>query len=291
MSQLSPFFQEIIIKNDNKIRLFIYRADLNHPFVSGNKLWKLKFNLLKAKQLEAKTIITFGGAYSNHIYSTAFAGMQNGFESVGLIRGEELANTTLNSTLQQAQKWGMKFYFLPRSDYRLKENSEAIQEILSQYSNYYLIPEGGTNALAIAGVQEIVDNQFEKFNIIASSVGTGGTLAGLSMGAHHQQIIGFPALKNASFLKNEIQKYSSKNNFQLDLRYHFGGYGKYNDELLQFIQSFYQKNSIPLDLIYTGKMMYGLIKNIENNEYPKGSKIVAVHTGGLQGNKDTIQFK
>ncbi len=282
---------KIPIDFENEISLSILRADKNDAEVSGNKLWKLKYNLEEAKKLKAHTIVTFGGAYSNHIYATAYACKRNSLNSIGFIRGEELATQPLNHTLKSAQNQGMELMFVNRNEYRLKEKSLTVQNYLKKLSHYYIIPEGGTNTLAIQGVQEIWNTQLESFDIIASSVGTGGTLAGLSLGAFdHQKIIGFPALKNASFLKEEIKKYSSKDNFELDLRYHFGGYGKFDENLLPFIKEMFRKYDIPLDVVYTSKMLYGIIHNSKHNEYPKGSRILAIHTGGMQGNQGIINL-
>lgn len=268
--------------------LYIKREDLIHPIISGNKFWKLKYNLQKAKELQKTTLVTFGGAMSNHIVATAAAGKENNFKTIGIIRGEEIQNKWKdNLSLQEAYSLGMNFYFVPRKEYRLKERSEYIQEILNTIHNYYLVPEGGTNLLAVKGVSELLTEETKKFDIITTAVGTGGTISGLSVGAlPHQHIIGFPALKNAQFLVKEILKLTEKENFNLNLAYHFGGYAKITLELIEFINDFYLLNHIPLDPVYTGKMMFGLREMLRKGEIPSQKKVLAIHTGGLQGIKE-----
>ncbi len=265
--------------------LFIKREDLIHPIISGNKFWKLKYNLQKARELQKDTLITFGGAMSNHIVATAAAGKENGFTTIGIIRGEEIVDKWQNNlSLQEASELGMKFHFVPRSEYRLKEKSKPIHEFLQTIPNHYLVPEGGTNELAVKGASEILTEDTTKFDLITTAAGTGGTLSGLSVGAKkHQCIIGFPALKNAGFLVKEILKLTDKENFNLNLDYHFGGYGKITSELIDFINDFYLLNHIPLDPVYTGKMMFGLREMIRKGEIGSDKKMLAIHTGGLQG--------
>lgn len=269
-------------------QLFIKREDLIHPIISGNKFWKMKYNLLRAKELNCKTLITFGGAMSNHIVATAGAGKENNFKTIGIIRGEEIENCWKdNLTLQEAHQLGMEFYFVPRSEYRLKEQSTQIQNFLQTIPNHYLVPEGGTNELAVLGASEILSNETQTFDIITTAVGTGGTISGLLKGSlETQKIIGFPSLKNAQFLVKEILKLSNKTNFTLNLDYHFGGYAKVTPELISFINDFFRLNQIPLDPIYTGKMMFGLRELLKKGEIPENKKILAIHTGGLQGIKE-----
>ena len=277
---------------DGDFHLFIKREDLTHPIISGNKFWKMKYNLLEARKLHAETLVTFGGAMSNHIVAAAAAGKENGFKTVGIIRGQEIIGKWQdNETLCQASELGMDFRFVPRDEYRLKEKSDYIKQILSQIANYYLVPEGGTNALAVKGAAEILDERTTGFDLITVAMGTGGTLAGLSVGAkNHQQIIGFPSLKNAGFLVNEVLRYSDKENFTINLQYHFGGYAKISDELIDFINDFYRLNGIPLDPVYTGKMMFGLRNMLRNGEIGTDKKILAIHTGGLQGIREMNKF-
>lgn len=268
----------------NSISVQIKREDLIHPFVSGNKFRKLKYNLLQAKAENQKTLLTFGGAFSNHIAAVAFAGKERGFKTIGIIRGDELAQkVNENPTLLFAQKCGMQLEFISREEYRLKSELSFIENLKHKFGNFYLIPEGGTNALAIKGCEEIITHEDADFDYICCSIGTGGTISGLINSAlPHQKVLGFPALKG-DFLKEEIRNFAQNENWELISDYHFGGYGKINAELVLFINHFYAENQIPLDPIYTGKMVYGVIDLIQKNYFPAESKILMIHTGGIQG--------
>ncbi|MCO6564536.1 MAG: pyridoxal-phosphate dependent enzyme [Apibacter sp.] len=272
--------------------LHIKREDKIHPVISGNKFWKLKYNIQKAQESGKETLITFGGAMSNHIVACAAAAQVNGLKSIGIIRGEEIINKWKdNFTLTEASTYGMEFIFVPRHEYRWKEQSNYIRNILDTIPNYYLVPEGGTNSLAVRGAAEILSDKTSAYDVIASAMGTGGTVSGLSVGAlSHQQIIGFPVLKNAHFLVKELLKHTHKENFIVNLEYHFGGYAKITTELIEFINEFYYLNHIPLDPIYTGKMMFGLRDMIKKGQIHKDKKILAIHTGGLQGIKEMNKY-
>ena len=276
------------VLEEKKVELFIKREDLIHPFVSGNKFRKLKYNLHAAKAEQKETLLTFGGAFSNHIVATAIAAQLNGFKSRGVIRGDELGydlRKTLasNATLREAHKNGMIFEFISRESYRNKSEEAFLNQLKETFGNFYLIPEGGTNNLAIKGCEEILTKEDSKFDYICCSIGTGGTISGLINAAvAHQKVIGFPALKGA-FLEGEIQKFTVKKNWQLATSYHFGGYAKYNQDLVRFINQFTKENQVLLDPIYTGKMLFGILDLIAKDHFPIHSKIVAIHTGGLQG--------
>ena len=283
--------QKINLKeiNDLGVSLFIKREDQIHPFISGNKYRKLKYNLFKADKENKRTLLTFGGAYSNHISAVAFVGKKFDFKTIGIIRGEELGNDlsktlSQNITLKTAYDHGMQFEFVTRSAYRFKDTNEFISELKSRFGEFYLIPEGGTNKLAVKGCEEILKPIDDDFDVICSSIGTGGTIAGIINSAKvHQKILGFPALKG-DFLEKEIKKYTIQNrNWSLMTDYHFGGFGKVNSELITFINNFKVETNIPLDPIYTGKMMFGIIDLIKKRYFKKGTKILAIHTGGLQG--------
>ncbi|WP_299162343.1 pyridoxal-phosphate dependent enzyme [uncultured Tenacibaculum sp.] len=287
VSQNQEVFLSVL--KEKNIELYIKREDEIHPFVSGNKFRKLKYNIEEAKNQQKDTLLTFGGAFSNHIVATAVAGKLSAFKTIGVIRGDELGvdlNKTLskNTTLKEAYKSGMQFKFVSRSDYRNKSEKNFIEELRKEFGDFYLVPEGGTNELAVKGCKEILTNKDEKFDYICSAIGTGGTIAGLIESAKdYQKIIGFPALKG-DFLQDDIQQLVNRNdNWSLESDYHFGGYGKYNTELIRFINEFKTATSIPLDPIYTGKMLFGIIEKIKKNEFQKNSKILAIHTGGLQG--------
>ncbi|WP_347455938.1 pyridoxal-phosphate dependent enzyme [Acinetobacter sp. ANC 7454] len=261
----------------------IRRLDLVHPKISGNKFFKLKYNFLETQRLGYQKLLTFGGAYSNHIAATAFAAHEFGFASVGIIRGEELKNKSFNPTLQTAQDFGMQLHFVSREDYRRKQHPEFLAELQQQFPEHYVIPEGGTNSLAIRGCKEILKPVDTQFDVICCAVGTGGTIAGLIEASQdHQQVLGFSALKG-SFLNDDVAKLTSKRNWQIIDDYCCGGYAKTTSELLQFIQDFEAEHGIPLEQVYTGKMLMGLTDLIQKGHFPAGSKILVIHTGGLQG--------
>jgi 1-aminocyclopropane-1-carboxylate deaminase len=266
------------------IKLFIKREDKIHPFISGNKYRKLKYNLIEAQNTKQHTLLTFGGAYSNHIAAVAAAGKEFGFKTIGVIRGEELsAKISENSTLSYAQDCEMQFKFVSREAYRTKTSLKFINSLKTEFGDFYLIPEGGTNDFAVKGCEEILTDNDAFFDIVCCSVGTGGTISGLiNASSPHQKIIGFPALKG-DFLQKDISKFTPKSNWELNTDYHFGGYAKINSELVEFINKFKVEHNILLDPIYTGKMMFGLFDLIKKNHFQKGTKILAIHTGGLQG--------
>jgi len=278
--------QKLIIEFPNSITVSIKREDLIHPFISGNKFRKLKYNLLQAKGEQNETLLTFGGAYSNHIAAVAFAGKEKGFKTIGIIRGDELRDKiSENPTLLFAQNCGMQLEFVSREEYRLKNETSFLENLEKQFGDFYLIPEGGTNELAIKGCQEILTEEDSDFDFVCCSVGTGGTIAGIINSAlPHQKVLGFPALKG-DFLKDEIRIFVQNENWELITAYHFGGYGKVNPDLIAFINQFYDKNKIPLDPIYTAKMVFGVIDMIDKDYFPAHSKILLIHTGGIQGIK------
>ena len=257
---------------------------LIHPTVSGNKYRKLKYNLQKAQSENYKGILTFGGAFSNHISATAAAGLALNIPTVGIIRGEELASKlNLNSTLNYAKSCGMHLEFVSRSDYKQKTDSAYLKRLSKKFENFYMIPEGGTNALAVKGCQEILTNQDFAFDVICCAVGTGGTIAGLiNSSLPTQKIIGFPALKGG-FLNEDICKFATQSNWELWEAYHFGGYAKVDSKLITFMNHFKTTYKIPLDPVYTAKMMYGIFDAIQTGRIPKAAKVLAIHTGGLQG--------
>lgn len=266
------------------VQLIVKRLDLIHPQISGNKFFKLKYNLIEARQLGLKQILTFGGAYSNHIAATAYAAQLFGFKSIGIIRGEELAHKPLNPTLTTAQQLGMQLVFVSREKYRQKNNHYWIDELTQHYPNIYIIPEGGTNELAIQGCQEILTiKDLNHYDVICCAVGTGGTMTGLiNASSPQQEILGFSALKG-DFLQQDISQLTHKKNWQILDDYCFGGYAKTNDELLSFINNFEQQYRIPLEQIYTGKMFYGVFDLISKGYFKENSKILILHSGGLQG--------
>lgn len=278
--------QKIILDFETNVSLFIKREDLIHPFISGNKFRKLKFNIQQAEKENKKGLLTFGGAFSNHIAAVAYAGKENGFKTIGVIRGEELIYSIQeNPTLKFSKECGMEFHFVTREKYRNKNNSEYLLELQKEFFTYFIIPEGGTNDLAIKGCEEILSHDDKCFDYICCAVGTGGTISGIINSSNDsQKILGFPALKG-DFLQKDICKFAQKSNWELIQSYHFGGYAKVSIELINFINSFYKSTKIPLDCVYTSKMVYGVIEMIKNNYFKENSKILLIHTGGLQGNE------
>lgn len=280
---MESYNQKIQLEHPN-YSLFIKREDKIHPYVSGNKFRKLKYNLLQAKKDKMETLLTFGGAFSNHILAVAAVGKEHGFKTIGIIRGEELRDKIPeNPTLQKAQDFGMVFDFVSRENYRDKSNQLFINRLREQYGDFYLLPEGGTNELAIQGCEEILSNADTEFDFVCCAVGTGGTISGIiNCSKPSQQVLGFPALKG-DFLTEDIRKFAKNSNWKLITDYHFGGYAKVTEELIVFINEFHQKYKIPLDPIYTGKMVFGVLDLIEKKWFPDNSKILLLHTGGLQG--------
>ncbi|MEH1968677.1 1-aminocyclopropane-1-carboxylate deaminase/D-cysteine desulfhydrase [Nostoc sp.] len=278
------------------VDLYVLRLDLMHPWVNGNKWFKLKYNLLEAKEKNFTKLLTFGGAYSNHIYATAAAGNLFGFRTIGVIRGEE--RLPLNPTLSFAVQQGMQLVYLNREMYR-QRNTPALQEYLQQrFGEVFIIPEGGSNLNGVRGCTEIIGDAMIAFNHICVACGTATTLAGIALSLHEgQRAIAFPVLKNGAFLAQEIESlltnylasdlptpYSFPASWELVCDYHFGGYAKVNNELLLFSQQFTQEHGVPLDYVYTAKMFYGVMDLLKQGFFCKGDRLLLVHTGGLQGN-------
>jgi 1-aminocyclopropane-1-carboxylate deaminase len=303
------------------IRFFLKRDDLLNVFfskiifgdhnmtqsVSGNKFRKMKYNLLYMQNTNIKRLLTFGGAFSNHIHATAAAGLLFGIETIGVIRGEEAAN--LSPTLRFARDCGMVLHFVNRTDYREKE--VLMNSLKAQFGDFYYLPEGGTNDLALRGAAEIVgeiETQLDGIppDYISVPCGTGGTIAGIISAANSAtHVLGFSALKG-DFLQNEVtnllnmpqnavytegvlplisegEKIQNPKNWSINTEFHFGGYARWTPELISFINNFKEKHNIALDPIYTGKMVFGLYKLIESGVIPPNSTVVGVHTGGIQG--------
>jgi 1-aminocyclopropane-1-carboxylate deaminase/D-cysteine desulfhydrase-like pyridoxal-dependent ACC family enzyme len=266
------------------VKLSIKREDLNHPFLSGNKAHKLKYNLLEAERLGHHKLLTFGGAYSNHIRATAAAGHLFGFETIGIIRGEE--HLPLNSTLSKAKEMDMELHYLDRTTYRQKHAPEVMEKLQGRHGDAYIIPEGGTNKLALKGCREWGEGLPTHHDWVVTPVGTGGSMAGLALGlAQDTKLLGIPVLKGANFLNREIAELIGERDvcqWELSLDYHFGGYAKSSDELLAFIASFTAHHHIPLEFVYTGKMMFGIFDLIKKGFFQRGAEILAIHTGGLR---------
>jgi len=267
------------------LTIYVKRDDLTHHEVMGNKWRKLKYNLEEARKQGKRQLLTFGGAYSNHIAATAAAAKLFGFESMGIIRGDELDSQS-NPTLRLASENGMKLSFVSRSEFRNLRQSP--NELIESKDDVYVLPEGGTNELAIKGCTEIVAEIREDFDLIICPIGTGGTFCGIAKTLKpNQALLGFSALKGY-FIKGEVdsllKKYGIKHkNYVLDTNYHFGGYGKSTSELSDFIRWFEENFRILLDPIYTGKTFFGVWDMVKKNKFEKNLRIVLLHTGGLQG--------
>ena len=272
---------------EKQIHLYVKRDDLVHPEIMGNKWRKLKYNLEEMKGNKQNSLVTMGGAYSNHIAATAAAAREHKIKAIGIIRGDELSADS-NPTLRFAHSKGMQLHFVNRERFRdFRENLGLIKE---EYPDHYFLPEGGTNELAVKGCTEIINEITIPFDIIVTPIGTGGTFAGLVKSAsERQKVAGISSLKG-DFISSEmsllLQKMNIKSkNYSIITGYHFGGYGKTNTELIDFINWFKENFDIPLDPIYTGKSFFGVWDMIKTDKFEKNLKIVLLHTGGLQGIK------
>lgn len=265
-------------------RLDIKREDLLHPIISGNKYRKLKYIIADINSMSQKRMLTFGGAYSNHIAAVAAAGKLYGIQTIGIIRGEELVKVYQNNpTLKYAEAQGMQLVFVSREQYTLKDTSEFMVWLHSTYGDFYAVPEGGTSDLAIKGCTEILTLEDAIYDYVCVSTGTGGTLAGIvSSLKPHQEAIGFSALKG-TFQDEVVAKYTSNTNYIITDDYCFGGYAKIDSDLIRFINTFKKDQGIGLDPIYTGKLLYGVFDLMKKGYFKKNSRILAVHTGGMQG--------
>ena len=277
----------------------VKRLDLLHPVISGNKWYKLKYNLEKAIAEGHNTLLTFGGTWSNHIHATAQAGKLFQLQTIGIIRGEEPQQWS--STLRDAHSWGMKLHFIPRHHYAEKDTDDFREWLHSLYGNFHLVPEGGSNFLGINGCLEILTEHDTAYDVICCACGTGATLAGLLLSAKpHQRVVGFSVLKNGSFLRDEVMKhlryflpdsnlldeYAAQ--FDIITNYDFGGYAKWNDELVDFIKRFETDYHIPLDQVYTGKLFYGVMDQLKQHAY-SDKQVLIIHSGGLQGKQSIHQ--
>lgn len=276
MVQYNPIIQKISSDffSEKEIEVSVLRLDLIHPQISGNKWFKLKYNLEEAKKQGCDTILTFGGAFSNHIHATAAACKEFGFKSIGVIRGEK--DSEGNSTLSEAKKQGMELYFVTREEYKRKSDPDFISELKTKFGNFYLIPEGGDNKLGKKGCEEILPKEMD-FDIIFCACGTTTTFKGIQNSLKpDQKLIGISVLKGEGVINSNSEIMSD---------YHFGGYAKHTEELLNFKAKFEMENDIPLDYVYTSKLFFAVNDLIVKNKIPKGKKILVIHSGGLQGNR------
>lgn len=269
------------------IRLLIKREDLNNPEVSGNKWWKLKHNLFRAHELGHHTLLTFGGAYSNHLYALAAAAHALKVKSIGIVRGEQ--TLPLNRTLDFATRKGMKLHYLSREQYREKSDEKILTEMRNRFGEFYLIPEGGTNEEAIKGCFELGEKLMREiqFDTLCLAVGTGGTLAGVVQALQpNQEVIGVSVLKDGRFLADEVRKWLPERvpgRWRIETRFDFGGYAKTTPELMNFLKRQQSSHQLPLDQVYTAKALFAVYSMIEKGKFRRGSTVLMLHTGGLQG--------
>ncbi|MBA6336726.1 pyridoxal-phosphate dependent enzyme [Colwellia sp. BRX8-7] len=279
---IHPLFEK------HQLSVSIKRDDIIHPIISGNKWRKLKFNLRHAQAHNYIGVISFGGSFSNHIHALAFACHQQGLKSIGIIRGEK--EYASNFTLSMAQQWGMELHFVDRKSYRLRENKEYLDQLQLTYPGYLIVPEGGSNTLALAGVGEVITelNQQCEFDTLVTPVGSGGTLAGLIKADNNQHnLLGIGVLKQDGYLTEQVNSLLGDNlhfnNWQIMPEFHRGGYAKFSKEDAEKILSFSQQTGFIFEPVYSGKMILALLDLIDQQYFPKGHRLVLLHTGGLQG--------
>ncbi|MBV8390752.1 MAG: 1-aminocyclopropane-1-carboxylate deaminase/D-cysteine desulfhydrase [Mucilaginibacter sp.] len=268
--------------DERGLKVFIKRDDLIHPIISGNKWRKLKYPLKEAQSQNKTHLVTFGGAYSNHLLATSAAAAKFGFRSTGFVRGEEVSN----DTLFLCRLHGMNLIFTDRESYRYKR--ALFDKQFADDNKAFFIDEGGLSALGAKGCSELVEELTESYDHILCACGTGTTAAGIINGvAKHQlptQFHGVPVLKNGEFLRKDIDAFLDQpSNYHLHTDYHFGGYGKVSDELISFVKQFVASTGILIEPVYTGKMLYALYDLAARNYFPPGSRILAIHTGGMWG--------
>ena len=285
------FFQNIKTENiyldvlnlNQGFKIYMKREDLIHPIISGNKFRKLKYNIKELKKNKNSLLISFGGAFSNHLLAVAYLGKIEGIKTLAIVRGEELKDFKLNTTLQKCSDFGMEFEFVSREKYRERNTNKYNCELQDKFKNAYIIPEGGSNILGVKGCEEILskyDKEF--FDVICIPVGSGGTFSGLiNSSLEKQTILGFSALNNSN-INEVINKFAKKNNWKLFNESFFGGYAKFNNELISFINQFYKKYNIKLDSIYNAKMIFRIMDLINNKNWIFGKKILIINTGGTQ---------
>jgi len=273
--------------SEHKVQLFVKRDDLIHPEISGNKWRKLKYNIEEAKRLEKDTLLTFGGAFSNHLIATAVAAKGFNLKSIAVVRGERAEK--LSDTLKECEVNGMQLHFVSRAVYREKETVGFLNELEELFGSFFLVPEGGGNELGKKGCEEVLSEVNESFDVVCCAAGTGTTAAGLYNSIHREKLFVFPVLKGMDFEKEEIFSHSEAQSKTEQLHffkdYHFGGYAKINDELIDFCRTFYASYGMKLDLVYTAKMFYGIFDLIKKGHFGARDKLLAIHTGGLQGNR------
>lgn len=258
---------------------------------SGNKYFKLKYNIQAAQQQGKTQLLSFGGAYSNHIHALALAGKQYGLQTIGLIRGEQ--QLPLNPTLQDAVDAGMQLHYLSRADYRRKTEVAYITDLARQFPEAFIIPEGGSNQLGVQGCMEIAEHlehyRGQHTDTVMLPVATGATMAGLVAALPNSTVVGVAVLKGADFLRDELNTYllqagqRDRKNWLLECEYHGGGYARFDSRLAQFVSNVSARLEVPLEPVYSGKLFKALYEKLQKKAFPRGSNITLIHTGGMQG--------
>ncbi len=276
--------------DEKQIQLFIKRDELIHPVIQGNKWRKLKYNLIAAQEKNKHTLLSFGGAYSNHLHALAAVGKQLNFKTIGIIRGQ--APKTLNPCLQDMLDWGMQLKFIKRIDYKQKHTAQFIENLKLEFNDFYLIPEGGNNAAGRKGCAELLEELHDEYDTICCEVGSGTMLSSLIQGniCTQTSYLGFAVMKNPqldedihNILATSKNKHKLSTQWKINHHYHFGGFAKTTNELNTFIESFKQQHNIQLEPVYSGKMLWGILDLIKQDHFKPGSRILAIHGGGLQG--------
>lgn len=282
---MQPLRSELLTANE--VHIDVLRLDRIHPVIAGNKWFKLKYHLQEAQQQNKKGILTFGGAWSNHLVATALACQQAGLASIGIIRGEE--PPVLSDTLQEVQRYNMQLQFIARTAY--SQETELMSALQIKHPDYLIVPQGGQSHLGVLGAAEIGQlTQLESYSHINCATGTGTMLAGLVRAAlPHQQVLGICSLKlpagDDNSLTSFVKPYAVNGNYTIFYEYHFGGYARKTDELIRFMNDIYLQHELPTDFVYTGKLLFGILNLVQKDYFQPGSRLLVVHSGGLQGNR------
>jgi len=283
--------------DEKQIKLFIKRDEMIHPVIQGNKWRKLKYNILEAQKNKKDTLLSFGGAYSNHLHALAAAGKQLGLKTIGIIRGE--APQALNPCLQDMLDWGMQLKFIKRIEYKQKNEPDFIQNLRHEFGDFHLIPEGGNNTPGKKGCTELLEELDDHYDVICCEVGSGTMLSSLiqSDSSRASEYLGFAIMKNPQLDQEIKDSLNSSNNlnfvltpWKINHEYHFDGFAKTTPELNDFIKNFKQQHNIQLEPVYSGKMLWGILDLIRRDYFKADSKILAIHGGGLQGLRGFQKF-
>ena len=268
---------------NNEIEVFIKRLDLIDPFISGNKLFKLKHNVDRALLEKKNMLITFGGAFSNHILATAAYAKKKNIDCLAIVRGEEYSE--LNPLLTLAKEYGMNFCFVSRKEYAKRNDNNYVSELIRKYKKAFIVPEGGNNRLGVLGAEEILEKQDKSFDYIICPIGTGATLSGIvNSSKKTQKVIGINCINDTKVINKNISQKTNKNNWEIINEFNFGGFAKFDNLLTEYLKKFKLNYKITLDLNYTTKMFFGFEKLIERRCFQRKSKVLLIHTGGIYGN-------